>query len=115
MKKLVIVFVTILCALGCAPSKKYVWMKPGSTLDSFKKDQFECKVISRNLYNQEMASAPVYAPRQAQTTGAAMQSFGESMQSAGYSARASENAKKIFNECMEARGYTLVEKQPEEQ
>jgi len=110
MKKIVIVFVTLLCAFGCAPSKKYVWTKPGSTPEGFKKDQFDCKVISRNLYNQEMASAPVYAPRQAQTTGAAMQGFGESMQAAGYSARASESAKKIFNECMEARGYSLVER-----
>lgn len=67
MKKIVIVFVTLLCAFGCAPSKKYVWTKPGSTPEGFKKDQFDCKVISRNLYNEKLtgrrsSAAPGYDP-----------------------------------------------------
>lgn len=116
MKKILLVAVILLAS--CAPAKKYVWTRPGVTQEEGMKDRFECRTLRDNYYHQAMQSLPPPAPRRApvysgpQSAGYGMQDMGDSLSDLGMMSRIKQNAAELLKECMEARGYTLIEEVP---
>ena len=109
IKKILIVAVIFLAS--CAPAKKYVWTRPGVTQEEGMKDRLECRTIRDNFYYQAVRSVP--SPQQStgmRTSGAGLAEIGDSMAYVGAINRIKEDARELFVECMESKGYNLVEK-----
>src|SRR5262245_4348150 len=87
IQRCTIILVTLAVMSGCA---KKMWMKDGATQDEFARDRYQCIQESKVPYSQAYVN----------------QYFGASSQGVGFN-------KTLFQACMEAQGYRLVEEQSE--
>ncbi len=84
MKKVLLMLSVVMLLGGCANTPK-VWTKEGATQEDFKQDNHECVRQSRASW-----------------------SGGESDEVGRASAKLQAN--KLYKECMESKGYTLVDR-----
>jgi len=101
MKKILIVAVILLAS--CAPSKKYVWSKQGATEEGLFKDRHSCRILADDYraYFSKPKSQPI-------NDSQGIKDFDTSRSDLTYEAK----AKQLFEECMGAKGYELVEQKP---
>ena len=83
-KNVVLVVAVLLASTGCAK----VWVKPGASTDDFNKDKYDCMQQSQH-----------------QVTTVAVGKY------AGYGQSGQDTNVNLYNSCMNARGWSLVDQQ----
>jgi hypothetical protein len=93
----VILVVAMLAATGCATASRQVWTRPGAGTDDLARDRYACIQESRVQYDMSFS-------------GGARAGFAQGGSDGGFVAlggvrRAQSEANRLFDACMEARGW----------
>jgi hypothetical protein len=87
----IILSLFVISSFGCTQPAKWQCSKPGLTQTEFKKDNYECSQQSRTNWSGGGSGL----------IGATMMGVSKN--------NAQQKSNAIFKECMEVRGYTVVE------
>lgn len=108
-RQLVVVGTVLATVAGCATASRQSWMKPGASADDLARDRYACIQESRVPYDTSFGSAGFsssgggagWGSRASVAQGGSDGGF----MPLGATRRAQTEANRIFDACMEARGW----------
>ncbi len=90
---------------GCATAARQVWTKPGASVDDLARDRYACIQESRVPYGTSYGAASSTGAGWGSRASVAQGGSEGGFMPLGAARRAQSEANRIFDACMEARGW----------